>query len=207
MSRGSVFGTDAEGIQSAAATVASGGVLLYPTETVYGLGGDPEKEAVIERIRRLKGRDAGKPVLVLTDEWVRVEDWLSGVSATQRRLMTYEPPLPVTLLFDAAPATPPWLVGPDGWVGVRRTSDPFCRAVIQTADCALLSTSANEAGGVAPHRFSDVTAMIREGVDCAVDAGQPLAGTPSTVVRFDGDDLVVVREGAVRVKTLHEISG
>ncbi|NNF59219.1 MAG: L-threonylcarbamoyladenylate synthase, partial [Rhodothermaceae bacterium] len=202
-----VFGADGEGIREAADVVASGGVVLYPTETVYGLGGDPHEVVVMERIRRLKGRDADKPVLVLTDDWARVVAWLDGVSEAHRRLMTHEPPLPVTLLFDAASATPPWLVGPDGWVGVRRTSDLFCRAVIGRADCALLSTSANEAGGTAPHQFDDVPSAIREGVDCAIDAGQPLAGTPSTVIRFDGEDLVAIREGAVHVKTLREIIG
>ena len=205
MSHLAAFRADGEGIQAAARTVASGGVLLYPTETVYGLGGDPEDARAVERILHLKGRAADKPMLVLTDEWRRVAGWLAGVTQAHRRLMAHEPPLPVTLLFDAGVATPPWLVGPGGWVGVRQTSDSFCRAVIARADCALLSTSANEAGGSSPNCFEAVSSTIRASVDCAIDAGQPLAGMPSTIVRFDGADLVVVREGAVPVKTLREI--
>ncbi|MDX1419665.1 MAG: L-threonylcarbamoyladenylate synthase [Rubricoccaceae bacterium] len=185
---------------AAAEVVRAGRVLLYPTETVYGLGGDPFAHRVVARIRRLKGRDADKPMLALTDAWARVDAWLTGRTAVHERLMAFEGPL--TILFEAGPGAPPGLVGPEGWVGVRRTADPFCRAVIATSQTPLVSTSANPAGGPAPSRFDDVAPALLDGVDLAVDAGAPLSGAPSTVVHVAGEEVVVLREGAADAATV-----
>ena len=192
-----VVQADAEGAAVTAARVRAGGVVLYPTETVYGLGCDPFAPEAVARIRALKGRDADKPMLALTDTWGRVGSWLSDVPDGARRLMAVEPAPSVTLLLLAAPGAPESLVGPGGLVGVRRVSDPFCMAVIANQESAIVSTSANPAGAPAPSRFADVAPEILAGVDVAVDAGRPLGGTPSTVVRFDGNRFIVVREGAV----------
>ncbi len=199
-------GTDAVGVAAAAAVVRDGGVLAYPTETVYGLGGDAEKAAALARIRALKGRDADKPVLALTDTWARVAGWLGSLDPLLERLMQHEPPLPATLLLPVTDAAPVGLVGPGGRVGLRRTSDPFCRALIAAADCVLLSTSANPAGAPAPSRFADLDAGIVAGVDLAVDAGRDLNGVPSTVAMAEGGRLVVVREGAAPTALLMRIA-
>ena len=199
-------GTDAAGLDAAARLVARGGVLLYPTETVYGLGGDATHPDVLARVRALKGRDADKPMLALTDDWARVQAWLADVPPALARLMAHEPPLAVTFLLPPSEGAPAGLVGPGGLIGLRRTSDPFCRALVARAGCVLLSTSANPAGAPPPARFADVYAGLLEGVDLAVDAGAPLRGTPSTVVRADGAALVIVREGAVSAEALREIA-
>lgn len=196
---------DPAGVAAAAAVVRRGGVLAYPTETVYGLGGDARLAEPLARIRALKGRDADKPVLVLTDTWARVAGWLGDLEGGLVRLMQHEPPLPVTLLLPVNGTAPGGLVGPGGKVGIRRTTDAFCRAVIAAADTVLLSTSANPAGRPAPALFADLDPSIRAGVDLAVDAGRPLNGVPSTVALMDEEKLVVVREGAVPTEVLLRI--
>ncbi|HLT47226.1 MAG TPA: L-threonylcarbamoyladenylate synthase [Rubricoccaceae bacterium] len=199
-----VVGTDAAGVREAAAVVARGGVLLYPTETVYGLGGDAFAAGALDRVRALKGRDAGRPVLALTDDWARVAAWLAGLTDVHDRLMAAGAPL--TILFEAGPGAPPGLVGPEGLVGVRRTTDPFCRAVIATCQTPLVSTSANPAGAPPPVAFADVDVRLLDAVDLAVDAGAPLAGVPSTVVRVVDGEAVVLREGAVDAATVRRIA-
>lgn len=196
--------TDAAGLAAAAALVRRGGLLLYPTETVYGLGGDARRADVLARLRALKGRDADKPVLVLTDGWARVRPWLGPLDPAHERLMAHD--LPVTLLLPASGVAPPGLVGPGGLVGVRRTTDPFCRALVAAADAPLLSTSANPAGEPPPARFADVDGGLLDGVDLSVDAGHALAGVPSTVVRVEEGRAVVVREGAVGADVLARIA-
>jgi L-threonylcarbamoyladenylate synthase len=200
-----VAGTDAAGVQEAARVVASGGLLLYPTETVYGLGCDPWAARAVARLRALKGRDAGKPMLALTDEWARVAGWFARLTDVHRRLMAFDGPL--TVLFEAGPGAPTALVGPDGLIGARRTGDAFCRAVMGRSDRVLVSTSANPAGAPAPSRFADVDEALLAGVDLAVDAGAPLAGVPSTVVRVAGEGVVVVRAGAVSEAELQRVVG
>jgi L-threonylcarbamoyladenylate synthase len=198
-------GVDEVGVAAAARAVTAGGVVLYPTETVYGIGGDARRPDVVERVRGMKGRDASKPVLVITDDWRRVAPWMAGEEAGVARLMKHEPPLPVTLLVDASSEAPAGVVGPDGLVGLRRTSDPFCRQLIERSDAPLLSTSANHPGEPAPARFDDVAASLRNAVDVAVDAGRPLPGVPSTVARVVDGRVAVLRLGAVDAATLEEV--
>ena len=197
--------TSPAGVARAAEVLRAGGVLLYPTETVYGLGCDPSDRAAVARIRALKGRDADKPMLALTDTWERVAGWYEDGGDTHRRLMAFEGPL--TILLRASAGAPATLVGPEGLVGVRRTQDPFCRALVAASGVPLVSTSANPAGAPAPAAFEAVAREIRSGVALAVDAGAPLAGAPSTVVRLDGDDIVVVREGAVSAAAVRDAVG
>ena len=192
-------------VERAAAVVRAGGVLVYPTETVYGLGCDPARAEAVARVRAVKGRDAARPMLALTDRWGRVAPWLAGLTDAHRRLMQHAPPLPVTIVFEASEAAPPALVSAEGGIGVRRTTDPFCRALVAGAGTPVLSTSANRAGAPAVHRFEDLDPAVTDAVDLAVDAGHALGGTPSTVVRIDAGRLVVLREGTVNAETLRAI--
>lgn len=196
---------DAETVERAAEVVRAGGVLVYPTETVYGLGCDPFDAATVARVRAVKGRDADRPMLALTDRWGRIAPWLAGLTDAHRHLMQHEPPLPVTIVFDASEAAPPSLVSAESGIGVRRTTDPFCRALVAEADTPVLSTSANRAGQPPAHRFADLDPAVTDAVDLVVDAGRDLGGTPSTVVRIEGGQLVILREGAVDADTLHRI--
>lgn len=192
-------------VEQAATCIRSGGVIAYPTETVYGLGCDPSDEEAVARVRAIKGRDADRPMLALTDTWSRVESWLAGLTGAHRRLMQHAPPLPVTVVFDATEAAPNGLVSTEGGIGIRRTTDPFCLALIAAADTPLLSTSANRAGNPPAHRFADLDPEVITAVDLAVDAGHDLGGTPSTVVRIEDERLLVLREGAVGAARLQEI--
>lgn len=193
-------------VTRAAEVVRAGGLLVYPTETVYGIGCDPANAAAVARVRAVKGRDADRPMLALTDRWGRVEPWLAGLTDAHRRLMQHAPPLPVTLVFDAAEAAPPALVSAEGGIGIRRTTDPFCRALVPAAGTPVLSTSANRAGQPPAHRFADLDPAVTDAVDLAMDAGRDLGGTPSTVVRIEDGQLVILREGAVDAETLRRIA-
>ena len=194
----------------AAAAIQQGGVVLYPTETVYGLGCDPRRADAVARIGQLKGRDASKPMLAVTDRWGRVDGWIAGLTEPHRRLMSAADadgdPLAVTLLFTPGPECPEALVGPGGLVGIRRTADPICRALVAACETAILSTSANPAGAPPPARFEQVEATIRAGVDAALDAGHPLRGTPSTVVQVAANGIEVLREGAVPADVVRRIA-
>lgn len=196
---------DTRAVERAAAVIRSGGVLVYPTETVYGIGCDPADAAAVARVRAVKGRDADKPMLALTDRWGRVAPWITGLTDTHRALMRHEPPLPVTIVFDAAAEAPRGLVSAQGGIGIRRATDGFCRALVAAADTPILSTSANRAGQPSVHRFAALDPEVIGAMDEAIDAGHPLGGTPSTVVRVEEGKLVVLREGAVDAATLHRI--
>ena len=202
-----VFSADGDGAVEATRVVLGGGVIVYPTETVYGLGGDPMSAEIVARIGEIKGRGESKPILVLTDTWDRVATWIAGVAHDAETLMSHEPPLPVTFLFPAGENAPEWLIGEEGLIGIRKTTSAFCLDLIGEIDRPLLSTSANRTGRDAPARFSEIEPFILDKVDATFRSDAKREGVHSTIVRAAGDRIEVLREGGVSEEDLWKILG
>lgn len=184
--------------------VLTGGILLYPTETVYGLGSDAANGEATRSIRRLKRSDPQKPLLVLTDSWERVEGWIRAPRGLTLDLMQIAESHPLTILFPAEPTVPESLIGASEAIGFRLTHDRFCRQLIQEAATPLSSTSANRTGEGAPSRLEQVEPSIRAGADFAVDGGT-LPGVASTIVRATSEGLEVLREGSLSAADLAQL--
>lgn len=186
----------ADPLAQAASVLQRGGVIVHATETVYGLACDPFDTAAVARVRTVKGRDADKPMLAVTDRWDRVAAWFTSVPEPLAHLMRAGP-MPVTLVLPASDAAPPSLVSAAGEVAVRCSPDETVAVLVTASERALLSTSANRAGEPPAARFADLDPEVVEAVDLALDAGRDLGGVPSTVVAARDGRLVVLREGAV----------
>jgi L-threonylcarbamoyladenylate synthase len=183
---------------SAVQTLQSGGTLLYPTHTLWGIGGDARREDVVRRIQRLKGRVDAQPFLVLLDSVETVYELTGSLPPAARALIDAYWPGELTLLLQAAPGIPDHLVGPEGLVGVRLATHPVPRTLVQRTGAWLVSTSANVAGSPSPGTLSDVTDSILSGVDTVVDVGPHPTGVQSTIVAVDADNRAcVIREGAI----------
>ena len=169
--------------------IASGGVAVFPADTVYGLACDPESEEAVARLYALKGRAPDKPAAVMFFD--REQALLPELSPRTRDLMARLLPGAVTLLV-ASDRFP--LAGGEGTLGVRVPD------IAPLGRRPVLQTSANVAGGPDACRLGDVPAAIRLGADVVLDGGE-LPGTPSTVVDLrdydGGGDLRIVRAGAV----------
>ena len=187
----------------AAEVCRGGGVVLCPAETVYGLSGDARRPDVAARIHALKGSAPDKPILALTDAWERVAPWVRHDDRL-RRLWRRDDLGPLTLVLPATDAAPAALVGPDGTVGLRRTTSPTARALVEALGAPLFSTSANRSGEPPPARLADVDAGIRRGVDAVLDAPTALAGRPSTVARYHAGEgrFEILRPGPVTADAL-----
>ena len=178
--------------------IERGGVLLYPTATVYGIGGDARREDVALRIAVLKGRDRDKPMLLLTDQWDRVTNWFERVTEMHRYLMHHPGSAYLTILFEASESAPVMLRGGSPLIGVRRTAHPFCRALIERSGAPLISTSANRSGEPTARTVNEVPDDVRTGVDLLIDAGPSPSSEASTVVAVEDGRIRIVREGAVK---------
>ena len=165
--------------------IAGGGVVVFPADTVYGLACDPSNEAAVARLYELKGRPPDKPAAVLFFD--RDQALLPELPERTRALMARLLPGAVTLLV---PSDRYPLAGGAGTLGVRVPDiQPLGRAPV-------LQSSANVAGGPDAPRLEDVPEAIRRGADLVIDGGE-LPGTPSTVVDLRGEELRIVRVGAV----------
>jgi L-threonylcarbamoyladenylate synthase len=193
-------------VDRAAAVVRAGGVLIHPTSTLYGLAGNALDPSVAARVRRIKGaRDA--PFLALVADADAAFALAAGVSDVARRLADAFWPGPLTLVLTAAEGLPGHVVGPQGTVAVRVDPHPFVRALVAAAGVPVLSTSANRTGGPAPSRAGDLALGLCAACDLVVTQPGALEGTPSTVVRIDGDRVEVLRQGAVPEEAIRRAAG
>jgi L-threonylcarbamoyladenylate synthase len=179
---------------SFAATIAAGGVVVFPADTVYGLACDPEDAAAVERLYALKGRATGKPSAVMFFEAARALAALPELGPRTRALMERLLPGGVTLLVPNPRGRYP-LAGGEG-LGLRVPDVPVLRGV----HCVVLQSSANVSGAPDARRVEEVPEAIRGGADLVIDAGE-LPGTPSTVIDLRGfeatGEWTVARAGAV----------
>jgi L-threonylcarbamoyladenylate synthase len=178
--------------------VGEGGVVLFPADTLYGLGCDPMNEAAIERIHETKGRDDGKPSAVLYFSPLAMRELIADLGSGARVAMAALLPGPVTLVI-ANPARryPLAARGDPERLGVRLIEGPLLGA-----NSVLFQTSANVSGKPPPASFESIDPAIAAAVDLSIDGGE-LWGAPSTVVDVSGldrgEDWEVLREGALTV--------
>jgi L-threonylcarbamoyladenylate synthase len=171
-------------------------VILYPTDTVWGLGCDAEVPRAVEQLYKLKGRPEGKPSIVLVADLEMLRRYAAEVPAELEALLA-TPERPTTYILPAGPALAPSLVAPDGTVGFRVVQDEFCHKVVRRLGHGLVSTSANKAGEPTPAIFPEIDPAVVRGADYVVNWRQDdeTRTAPSRVVRLGaGGQLEVVRE-------------
>jgi L-threonylcarbamoyladenylate synthase len=177
--------------------VRRGGIIVYPTETFYGLGGLPEVERVIERIFYLKGREFNKPLPLIAEGLGSargaVQDWPEAA----QRLADVFWPGPLTLVLPAARKFPPRLHAHTGRVAIRVSSHPVARLLAQSVGGLLISTSANRSGEDSCSDLGQLPRELERGVDGIVDSGSLPGGMPSTIVDLAEGPPRLVRQGCV----------
>ncbi len=183
-------------IAAAAAVLRRGGLVVYPTETFYGLGALAREEEALERLARAKLRPEGKPLPLLAADLTQVVE-VALLEGRAARLAARFWPGPLTLVLPARPGLPAEITAGTGTVGIRVPGSALARALARAAGGALVSTSANPSGGPPPARVDDLEPGLRGAVDHVLDGGPTPGGRPSTVVAVDGEAVRLVRAGAV----------
>lgn len=186
--------------------VAAGGLAIFPADTVYGLACDPDAEEAVQRLYRLKGRDAGKPAAVLLFSLELALDALPELGPRTRAALEALLPGGLTVLLPNPTGRWPLACGPDpGTLGLRVPALAAPLSALRKVRRAVMQSSANASGGPDARRLADVPAALREAVDLALDGGE-LPGTPSTVLDLRGFEpdgaWSVLRPGAVDAAAL-----
>ena len=161
-------------------------IILYPTDTIWGIGCDATNATAVDRIYALKKRpDAKSMIILVADE----RDILQYVAAPDPAVFDFieETTKPTTIIFDGAIGLPENLVSQDGSVAIRITKDPFCRHVIRRLRRPLVSTSANISGQPSPLIFNDISEDIKRGVDHMVAWRQEETkpALPSQIIKWN----------------------
>jgi L-threonylcarbamoyladenylate synthase len=172
-----------------------GGVILYPTDTIWGLGCDAMNASAVEKVFAIKQRPKEKSMIVLLAD---ARDVLQFVAAPPPDIIAIIEGFerPTTVIYDSALGFPDNVVNKDGSIAIRVTTDPFCKALIKRFRKPIISTSANISGAPSPAIFKDVNNIISANVDYVVSHRQEdnTIHSASRLVRINGEgDIVVLR--------------
>jgi L-threonylcarbamoyladenylate synthase len=188
----------------AARLIREGGVIAFRTDTFYGLGADPFNVEALLRIKRLKGRDADKPILVVISDYAIAERFIRNPSPLFFSVIEVHWPGPLTIVVNARPEVPGDLTSGTGTVGLRLPDDEGVRGLIRACDGALTATSANLAGQQPARTAQEVLNAFPQGLDYVVDGGESLIEQPSTVLDLSGRHPRLIREGVIARRTLQQ---
>ncbi|APD07882.1 L-threonylcarbamoyladenylate synthase [Flavobacteriaceae bacterium UJ101] len=158
-------------IQNALKILQNGGIILYPTDTIWGIGCDATNESAVQKIYDLKRRQESKSMLVLVHNDVQLEHIIKEVPDTAWDIIDLSE-RPTTLVLDNPQNIASNLIAKDNSLGVRVTQDSFCKRLIQQLKAPLVSTSANISGEKSPQNFNEISPDILQGVDYIVNLRQ-----------------------------------
>jgi L-threonylcarbamoyladenylate synthase len=186
-----------EVISQAAQIILSGGVLAFPTETFYGLAALASDREAIERVYLLKRRSPDKSISILIAELVELQNWVESIPAEAHHLAARFWPGPLTLVFAAARHLPTNLTAATGKVGVRISSHPTARALVQAVGVPITATSANLSGEPNCRSSAEVLAQMGADLEAVLDAGLTPGGKVSTIADVTIRPPKILRTGAI----------
>lgn len=178
-------------IQNCLTVLQKGGLILYPTDTIWGIGCDATNEAAVAKIYALKKRPDEKSMLVLVADERQLNQYITlphpEISEYLKTAVK-----PTTVIYEGAVNLADNLISNDGSIGIRIVKDEFCKQLIKRFRKPIVSTSANISGAAAPQIFSDITTLIRNGADYIVEHRQAetAAASPSAIIKRNADGTV-----------------
>ncbi len=191
-------------LERAAAVLLAGGLVVFPTDTLYALAADPRDPDAVGRVFGVKGRAAGRPLPLVAAGLEQVERSLGRLSPLTRRLADRFWPGPLTLLVEVGDAVAAAVAGESATVAVRVPGHAVARGLAAALGYPVVSTSANRSGGAAPTTADEALASLGEPVDLVLDAGAAPGGLPSTIVDARGAAPRLVRAGAIPFADVRE---
>lgn len=194
-------------IVAAAALLKAGGVVAFPTETVYGLGADISNSSAVRRIFEIKKRPADHPLIVHLAGSSGLQRWAQEVPEQAWQLAEYFWPGPLTLILRRCRHVPESVTGGQDTVGLRVPDHPVALALLNALgpEKALAAPSANRFGRISPTTAAHVREELGESVDMILDGGSCRVGLESTIVGFDGLMAVILRSGGIPLPALAEV--
>lgn len=176
-------------------TLKSGGTLLYPTDTIWGIGCDATNVEAINKIIEIKKRDKSKSMIILVESEKRLQDLVDVPEMAWDIMELSEKP--VTLIYDNPKGLPKELLAEDGSIGIRLVDDLFLKKIITKLNKPLVSTSANFSGQKSPMKFSDISQEIINAVDFVAEENH------DKIAEFSGSSVIRVWNDG-RIKILRE---
>ena len=184
-----------EDIRRAVEVMNNGGIILYPTDTIWGLGCDATNADAVRRIYEIKQRTDAKALISLVDSETKVQFYVKEVPEVAWDVMELSE-RPMTVVFDGGRNLAPNLLAEDGSVAIRITKEPFSKELCMRMKRAIVSTSANISGNPAPRCFSEISEEIKKAVDyiCTSRQDEPPTQVASSIIKLGaGGEVTIIR--------------
>ncbi|MGC4128435.1 MAG: L-threonylcarbamoyladenylate synthase [Bergeyella sp.] len=182
-------------MEKAIETLKNGGTILYPTDTIWGIGCDATNAEAIQKIFEIKKREPSKSVIILVESEKRLQDLVDVPEMAWEIIDLSEKP--VTIVYENPRGLPKELLAEDGSIGIRLVKNDFCKKLISKLNKPLVSTSANLSGQKSPMKFSDISPEILNAVDYAVEENRDV------VSEYSGSSVIKIWNDG-RIKVLRE---
>jgi len=197
----------ARDFEAAIDALRRGDVIVFPTETLYGLGADALNSEALEKVFQLKGRDFRNPIPVLVTGPEMLGNLVSEISSLAQGLMDHFWPGPLTLVLPARQDLPKPLLNASGGIAVRISSQPIATQVLKTLGRPLTATSANPSGEEPARTLQEAKSYFAGKVDFFLDGGRLTSKSGSTVVEVIGAAIKIIREGDISTSELRSVVG
>ncbi|WP_409529539.1 L-threonylcarbamoyladenylate synthase [Soonwooa sp.] len=179
-------------IEKAIESLQNGGTILYPTDTIWGIGCDATNPEAIKKVFDIKHRDANKSMIILVENEKRLQDFVEVPEMAWEIIDLSEKP--ITIVYESAKGLPKEALAEDGSIGIRLIKDDFCKKLISKLNKPIVSTSANLSGDKSPLKFSDISQEIIDAVDYAVEENR------EKISKYSGSSVIKVwKNGQIKV--------
>ena len=203
--RGRIVPADDASLARAASILLAGGLVAFPTETVYGLGADASQPDAVRAIFAAKGRPADHPVIVHVADASWLANWTAHVPDEAQALTDAFWPGPLTLVLTRSRHVSDAITGGGSTIGLRCPAHPVARALLNRVDRALAAPSANRFGRISPTTAEHVSDELGDTIDLIVDGGPADVGVESTIVDLSGSAPRLLRPGGVSLEALEDV--
>ena len=193
---------DLNKLKEPAKIIKEGGIVIFPTETVYGIGTNGFDEKSIRKIYEIKRRDFNKPISLLIGSMDLVEEVAKDISDLEYSLMEKFFPGPLTIILKKRKKVPDILTANGDTVGIRMPSGLIAKKLIEYAGVPIATPSANISGKPSGTNINGIIKDFEEKVDCIVDSGESKLGVASTIVRVIENKVHILREGSIKEKEI-----
>jgi L-threonylcarbamoyladenylate synthase len=192
-------------LQRAAEIINRGGVIAFPTETVYALGADVMNEQAVQRVFHLKKRMSGKPIATFLPKLQDLKRFVKEITPSASKLIKEFWPGPLTLIFKSESSQMTYLTGTEGKLGVRVSSSKFVQSLLTETRTPLTATSANLSGKPEPATAEQVLSYFDGKINLVINGGHSYSAIPSSVVDVSEEIPILLREGRIPYKKLKKV--
>ena len=197
--------TDYQKLRYPAGIIKNGGIVVFPTETVYGIGTNGLDKEAVERLYKIKERPLNKPISLLVSDYEMIEKVVKDINELEYKIMKKFFPGPLTIILNKKDIVPDIVTSGGSTVGIRMPEEEITRKLIEYAGVPIAAPSANISGKASGIDLQEIIKEFGDKVDCYIDGGKSKIGIGSTIVKVENNTIKILREGSISKKEIEDL--